>query len=136
MSKDLGYTEKVMDYFLNPRNMGEIPGANGVGEVGNPRCGDIMKMYLKIENGVVVDAKFKTFGCAAAIATSSVATELIKGRKIEDALKITNKDVIDYLGGLPVPKIHCSLLAEQSIKSAIEDYYKRLGVDYKPITGG
>ena len=136
MSKDLGYTEKVMDYFLNPRNMGEIPDANGVGEVGNPRCGDIMKMYLKIENGVVVDAKFKTFGCAAAIATSSVATELIKGKTIENALKITNKDVIDYLGGLPKPKIHCSLLAEQSIKSAIEDYYRRLGVDYTPITGG
>lgn len=136
MSEDLGYTEKVMDYFLNPRNMGEIPDANGVGEVGNPRCGDIMKMYLKIENGVVVDAKFKTFGCAAAIATSSVATELIIGKKIEDALKITNKDVIEFLGGLPVPKIHCSLLAEQSIKSAIEDYYERLGVDYTPITGG
>ena len=135
MSKDLGYTEKVMDYFLNPRNMGEIPGANGVGEVGNPRCGDIMKMYLKIENGVVVDAKFKTFGCAAAIATSSVATELIKGRTIEDALRITNKDVIDYLGGLPAPKIHCSLLAEQSIKSAVEDYYRKLGVDSVPIVG-
>ena len=123
------YSEKVIDHFLNPRNVGEIPDADGVGEVGNSRCGDIMKMYLKISGGIIIDAKFKTFGCAAAIATSSVATELIKGKTIEEALKITNKDVIDYLGELPPVKIHCSLLAEQSIKAAIKDYYTRIGVD-------
>ncbi|MBR0183874.1 MAG: Fe-S cluster assembly scaffold protein NifU [Clostridia bacterium] len=123
------YSEKVIDHFLNPRNVGEIPDADGVGEVGNSRCGDIMKMYLKISGGIIIDAKFKTFGCAAAIATSSVATELIKGKTIEEALKITNKDVIDYLGELPPVKIHCSLLAEQSIKAAIKDYYTKMGVD-------
>lgn len=123
------YSEKVIDHFLNPRNVGEIPDADGVGEVGNSRCGDIMKMYLKISGGIIIDAKFQTFGCAAAIATSSVATELIKGKTIEEALKITNKDVIDYLGELPPVKIHCSLLAEQSIKAAIKDYYTKMGVD-------
>ncbi len=123
------YSEEVIDHFLNPRNVGEIPDADGVGEVGNSRCGDIMKMYLKISGGTIIDAKFKTFGCAAAIATSSVATELIKGKTIEEALKITNKDVIDYLGELPPVKIHCSLLAEQSIKAAIKDYYTKIGVD-------
>ena len=123
------YSEKVIDHFLNPRNVGEISDADGVGEVGNSRCGDIMKMYLKISGGIIIDAKFKTFGCAAAIATSSVATELIKGKTIEEALKITNKDVIDYLGELPPVKIHCSLLAEQSIKAAIKDYYTKMGVD-------
>ena len=123
------YSEKVIDHFLNPRNVGEISDADGVGEVGNSRCGDIMKMYLKISGGIIIDAKFKTFGCAAAIATSSVATELIKGKTIEEALKITNKDVIDYLGELPPVKIHCSLLAEQSIKAAIKDYYNKMGVD-------
>lgn len=123
------YSEEVIDHFLNPRNVGEIPDADGVGEVGNSRCGDIMKMYLKISGGIIIDAKFKTFGCAAAIATSSVATELIKGKTIEEALKITNKDVIDYLGELPPVKIHCSLLAEQSIKAAIKDYYTKMGVD-------
>ena len=123
------YSEKVIDHFLNPRNVGEISDADGVGEVGNSRCGDIMKMYLKILGGIIIDAKFQTFGCAAAIATSSVATELIKGKTIEEALKITNKDVIDYLGELPPVKIHCSLLAEQSIKAAIKDYYTKMGVD-------
>lgn len=123
------YSEEVIDHFLNPRNVGEIPDADGVGEVGNSCCGDIMKMYLKISGGIIIDAKFKTFGCAAAIATSSVATELIKGKTIEEALKITNKDVIDYLGELPPVKIHCSLLAEQSIKAAIKDYYAKMGVD-------
>jgi nitrogen fixation NifU-like protein len=125
----LKYSEEVINHFLNPRNVGEIPDADGVGEVGNSRCGDIMKMYLKISGGIIIDAKFQTFGCAAAIATSSVATELIKGKTIEEALKITNKDVIDCLGELPPVKIHCSLLAEQSIKAAIKDYYTRIGVD-------
>jgi len=129
----LNYSKKVVDHFLNPRNVGEIPDADGVGEVGNSRCGDIMKMYLKISNGTIVDAKFKTFGCAAAIATSSVATELIKGKTIEDALKITNKDVIEYLGELPPVKVHCSLLAEQSIKAAIKDYYNKIGINSEII---
>lgn len=119
------YSEKVMDHFLNPRNVGEIPNADAVGEVGNSRCGDIMKMYLKISDGIIVDAKFKTFGCAAAIATSSVATELIKGKTIEEALKVTNKDVIKQLGELPAVKIHCSLLAEEAIKAAVLDYYSK-----------
>ncbi len=118
-----------MDHFLNPRNVGEIPDADGIGEVGNSHCGDIMKMYLKISGGIIIDAKFKTFGCAAAIATSSVATELIKGKTIGEALGITNNDVINYLGELPPNKIHCSLLAEQSIKAAIKDYYTKMGVD-------
>ena len=116
------YTEKVIDHFTNPRNVGELADANAVGQVGNPVCGDIMKMYLKIEDGVIKDAKFKTFGCCAAIATSSVSTELIKGRTIDDALKLTNKEVIDELGGLPPQKIHCSVLAEEAIKKALSDY--------------
>ena len=115
----MAYTDKVMDHFANPRNVGEIPDADGIGEVGNPVCGDIMKMYLKIDNGVITDIKFKTFGCGAAIATSSVSTEMIKGKTIEEALKITNKQVIDQLGGLPPAKIHCSVLAEQAVKAAI-----------------
>lgn len=122
------YTEKVIDHFTNPRNVGEIADANAVGQVGNPVCGDIMKMYLKIEDGVVTEAKFKTFGCCAAIATSSVSTELIKGRTIEEALKLSNKEVIDELGGLPPQKIHCSVLAEEAIKKAISDYYVRQGM--------
>ena len=130
----MNYSEKVIDHFLNPRNVGEIPDADGIGEVGNPRCGDIMKIYLKISGGIITDVKFKTFGCDAAIATSSVATELIKGKTIKEALKITNKDVINYLGKLPPVKIHCSLLAEQSIKAAISDYYNKIGVDFKIIT--
>ncbi len=122
------YSEKVMDHFMNPRNVGEIPDAQGVGQVGNPKCGDIMKMYLKIENGVIVDAKFKTFGCGAAVATSSMATEMIKGKTVEEALKITNKAVAEALGGLPPIKMHCSNLAEEAIKAAISDYFRKQGI--------
>jgi len=129
------YSEEVVDHFTNPRNVGEIEDANGVGEVGNAKCGDIMKMYLKIEKGIIEDVKFKTFGCGAAIATSSMATELIKGKPIEDALKLTNKAVVDALGGLPAVKLHCSVLAEQAIKSALSDYYTRQGIDPLPIVG-
>lgn len=129
------YSEKVMDHFTNPRNVGEIPDADGIGEVGNAKCGDIMKMYIKIDNGIISDVKFKTFGCGAAIATSSMATELIKGKTIEDALKLTNKAVVEALEGLPPAKLHCSVLAEQAMKSAISDYYKRQGVDPAPIVG-
>lgn len=129
------YSEKVMDHFTNPRNVGEIPDADGIGEVGNAKCGDIMKMYIKIDNGIISDVKFKTFGCGAAIATSSMATELIKGKTIEDALKLTNKAVVEALEGLPPAKLHCSVLAEQAMKSAIADYYKRQGVDPTPIVG-
>lgn len=129
------YSEKVMDHFTNPRNVGEIADADGIGEVGNAKCGDIMKMYIKIDNGVISDVKFKTFGCGAAIATSSMATELIKGKTIEDALKLTNKAVVEALEGLPPAKLHCSVLAEQAMKSAIADYYKRQGVDPTPIIG-
>lgn len=129
------YSEKVMDHFTNPRNVGEIPDADGIGEVGNAKCGDIMKMYIKIDNDIISDVKFKTFGCGAAIATSSMATELIKGKTIEDALKLTNKAVVEALEGLPPAKLHCSVLAEQAMKSAIADYYKRQGVDPAPIVG-
>jgi len=129
------YSEKVMDHFSNPRNVGEIEDANGIGEVGNAKCGDIMKIYMKITNGIIEDVKFKTFGCGAAIATSSMATELIKGKPIEDALKLTNKAVVDALGGLPAVKLHCSVLAEQAIKSALSDYYTRQGIDPIPIVG-
>ena len=121
------YNEKVIEHYSNPRNVGEIPNASGVGEVGNPVGGDIMKMYLKIENGIITDVKFKTFGCGAAIATSSVSTELIKGKTVEDALKLTNKEVVNELGGLPPVKLHCSVLAEEAIKSAIADYYRKEG---------
>ena len=134
-AETMAYSEKVMDHFANPRNVGEIENADGIGEVGNPVCGDIMKMYLKIDNGVITDIKFKTFGCGAAIATSSVSTEMIKGKTIEEALKITNKAVIDELGGLPPAKIHCSVLAEEAVKSAIADYYRRQGIDPTPIVG-
>lgn len=125
------YSEKVIDYFYNPRNVGEIENADGIGEVGNKTCGDIMKIYLKIEEDIIIDAKFKTFGCGAAIATSSMATELIKGKTIEDALNITNKVVTDALDGLPPSKLHCSLLAEEGIRAAIIDYYKKVGKDTK-----
>ena len=118
------YSEKVMDHFSNPRKVGEIPDANGVGTVGNAKCGDIMKMYLKVENGVIVDVKFKTFGCGAAIATSSMATEMVKGKTLEEALKLTNKAVAEALDGLPPVKMHCSLLAEEAIHAAVEDYMK------------
>ena len=128
------YSEKVMDHFTNPRNVGEIEDANGVGEVGNAKCGD-MKMYLKIENGVIEDVKFKTFGCGAAIATSSMATEMIKGKTVEEALKLTNSAVVEALEGLPPVKIHCSVLAEQAIKTALADYYTRQGIDPTPFVG-
>ena len=121
------YSEKVMDHFSNPRNVGEIEDANAVGTVGNAKCGDIMKMYMKIENDIIVDVKFKTFGCGAAIATSSMATELVKGKHINEALALTNKAVIEALDGLPAVKVHCSVLAEEAIKSALADYYKRIG---------
>ena len=116
------YSEKVMDHFSNPRNVGEIENADGVGTVGNAKCGDIMRIYLKVEDGVITDCKFKTFGCGAAIATSSMATEMVKGKTIEEALKLTNKAVAEALDGLPPVKMHCSMLAEQAIHAAIEDY--------------
>ena len=118
------YSEKVMDHFSNPRNVGEIPDANGVGTVGNAKCGDIMKLYLKVEDGVIKDVKFKTFGCGAAIATSSMATEMVKGKTLEEALQLTNKAVAEALDGLPPVKMHCSLLAEEAIHAAVEDYMK------------
>lgn len=121
------YTEKVMDHFSNPRNVGQIENADGVGEVGNAKCGDIMKMYLKIENNIIVDAKFKTFGCGAAVATSSMATELVIGKTVEEALEISNKSVAEALEGLPPAKMHCSNLAEEAIKAAIIDYKKKTG---------
>ena len=124
------YTETVMDHFMNPRNVGEIENADGVGEVGNAKCGDIMKMYLKIDNDVITDVKFETFGCGSAIASSSMATEMVKGKTIEEALAITNRQVVDALGGLPAHKLHCSVLAEESIKSAIKDYYDKNGIEY------
>ena len=126
----MDYSEKVMEHFAHPRNVGEIEDANGVGTVGNAKCGDIMKMYLKVdENEIITDVKFKTFGCGAAIATSSMATEMIKGKSINDALGLTNKAVIEALGGLPAVKVHCSVLAEEAVKSAIGDYYKRKGIE-------
>ena len=123
------YSEKVFDHFSNPRNVGEIADASGVGTVGNAKCGDIMQMFIKVENDIIVDVKFKTFGCGAAIATSSMATELIKGKSIDDALKLTNSAVVEALEGLPPVKVHCSVLAEEAIKAAISDYYKRNGID-------
>ena len=129
------FSEKVLDHFSNPRNVGEIENADGVGEVGNAKCGDIMKMYIKVDDGIISDVKFKTFGCGAAVATSSMATELIKGKSIDDALKLTNKAVVEALDGLPAVKLHCSVLAEQAIKSALADYYTRQGVDPTPIVG-
>jgi nitrogen fixation NifU-like protein len=123
------YTDKVMEHFANPLNVGELPDANGIGEVGNAKCGDIMKMYLKVEGGIITDIRFKTFGCGAAIATSSVATQLIKGKTLDEALAVSNKKVVKELGGLPDAKLHCSVLAEQAVKAAIADYYKRQGID-------
>jgi nitrogen fixation NifU-like protein len=130
------YTEKVMDHFSNPRNVGEIENADGVGEVGNAKCGDIMRIYLKIDNDTITDVKFKTFGCGAAIATSSMATELIKGKKVEDALTLTNKAVIEALDGLPPVKVHCSVLAEEAVKAAIKDYYDKNGIEHSIDVGG
>ena len=129
------YSEKVMDHFANPRNVGEMPDADGIGEVGNPKCGDIMKMYIKVKDDTITDVSFKTFGCGAAIATSSMATELVKGKSITDALTLTNKAVMEALDGLPPVKVHCSVLAEQAIKAALSDYYKRQGIDPEPIVG-
>jgi nitrogen fixation NifU-like protein len=119
------YSEKVMDHFRNPRNVGEMENPDGVGHVGNPVCGDIMELYIKVKDGVIVDAKFKTFGCGAAIATSSMVTELVKGKKVEEALKLSNQAVAEALGGLPPIKMHCSVLAEEALKSAINDYLKK-----------
>ena len=124
------YTETVMDHFTHPRNVGEIPDADGVGEVGNAKCGDIMKMYLEIKDDRIEDVKFETFGCGSAIASSSMATELIKGKAIEEALAVTNKQVVDALGGLPAYKLHCSVLAEESIKAAVKNYYDRNNIPY------
>lgn len=124
------YSEKVMDHFTHPRNVGTIPNADGVGEVGNAKCGDIMKMYLKIDGGVINDVKFETFGCGSAIASSSMATELIKGKPVSEALELSNKAVAEALDGLPAYKMHCSVLAEQAIKAAVEDYYQKKGVVY------
>lgn len=130
------YTEKVMDHFMHPRNVGEIDNASGVGTVGNAKCGDIMRIFLDIdENQIVRDAKFKTFGCGAAIATSSMATDMIKGSTIEEALGLSNQAVVEALDGLPASKIHCSVLAEQAVKAALADYYRKNGVDPDPIVG-
>ncbi|WP_164917236.1 Fe-S cluster assembly scaffold protein NifU [Clostridium sp. JN-9] len=123
------YSEKVMDHFRNPRNVGEIPDANGIGEVGNPKCGDIMKIYIKVEDNIIKDVKFKTFGCGSAIASSSMATELIKGKNLEDAWELTNKAVAEALDGLPPVKMHCSVLAEEAIHKAINDYRKSVGLE-------
>lgn len=131
----MAYSEKVMDHFANPRNVGELADANGVGEVGNSKCGDIMRMYIKVEDNVITDVTFKTFGCGAAIATSSMATELIKGKTIDEALKLTNRAVMEALDGLPPVKVHCSVLAEQAIKAAVADYYTRQGIDPTPFVG-
>ena len=124
------YSEKVMDHFQNPRNVGKMDDADGIGEVGNAKCGDIMKMYIKVNDGVISDVKFNTFGCGSAIATSSMATEMIKGKKIEDALELSNKAVVEALDGLPTHKIHCSVLAEEAVKAAVKDYYDKNGIPY------
>ena len=128
----MNYSPLVMEHFTNPRNVGEIENADGIGEVGNAKCGDIMKIYLKIENEIITDVKFKTFGCASAIATSSIATELIKGKPLSEALELTNKAVVEALGGLPAVKIHCSVLAEEAVKAAVKDYYDKNGIEYDP----
>lgn len=129
------YSEKVMDHFTNPRNVGKIEDADGVGEVGNAKCGDIMKIYLKIdENHIITDVKFNTFGCASAIASSSMATCLIKGKPVSEAVELSNKAVVEALDGLPPVKIHCSVLAEEAIKAAVKDYYDKKGIEYDPET--
>ena len=124
------YSETVMDHFMHPRNVGSIENADGVGQVGNVKCGDIMKIYLKIENDIIVDTKFETFGCGSAIASSSMATEMIKGKSIHDAMQLSNKAVVEALHGLPAAKVHCSVLAEEAIKAAVKDYYDRNGIAY------
>ena len=126
------YSEKVMDHFQNPRNVGKMEDASGVGEVGNAKCGDIMKMYIKVEDGIIVDCKFNTFGCGSAIATSSMATEMIKGHTVEEALQLSNKAVVEALDGLPAHKIHCSVLAEEAVRAAVKDYYDKNGIAYDP----
>ena len=127
------YTDKVMDHFQNPRNVGEIPDANGVGEVGNAKCGDIMKIYLKVEDNIIKDVKFKTFGCGSAIASSSMATEMIKGKTLDEAWELSNKAVAEALDGLPPVKMHCSVLAEEAIHKAINDYRSQNGLEVKPM---
>ena len=124
------YSEKVMDHFMHPRNVGVIENADGVGEVGNAKCGDIMKIYLKIENDIIVDVKFETFGCGSAIASSSMATEMIKGKNIHEAMALTNKAVAEALDGLPAYKMHCSVLAEEAVRAAVKDYYDKNGIPY------
>ena len=126
------YSDKVMDHFQNPRNVGKLDDADGIGEVGNAKCGDIMKMYIKVKDGVITDCKFNTFGCGSAIATSSMATELIKGKPIEEALQLSNKAVVEALDGLPAHKIHCSVLAEEAVRAAVKDYYDKNGIAYNP----
>ena len=126
------YTETVMDHFMHPRNVGEIADADGVGEVGNAKCGDIMRMYIKVKDDVITDCKFNTFGCGSAIATSSMATELIKGKPISEALELSNKAVVEALDGLPAHKIHCSVLAEEAVRAAVKDYYDKNGIAYDP----
>lgn len=126
------YSDKVMDHFTNPRNVGEIEDASGIGEVGNPVCGDIMKMYIKVENDIITDCKFKTFGCGSAIATSSMATELIKGKPLEEAVKLSNTAVVEALDGLPPQKLHCSVLAEEAVRAAVKDYYDKNDIAYNP----
>ena len=126
------YSEKVMDHFEHPRNVGKMEDASGIGEVGNAKCGDIMRMYIKVENDIITDVKFNTFGCGSAIATSSMATELIKGKPISEALELSNQAVVEALDGLPAHKIHCSVLAEEAVRAAVKDYYDRNGIAYDP----
>ena len=126
------YSDKVMDHFQHPRNVGKLDDADGIGEVGNAQCGDIMRMYIKVKDGVITDCKFNTFGCGSAIATSSMATELIKGKPISEALELSNKAVVEALDGLPAHKIHCSVLAEEAVRAAVKDYYDRNGIAYDP----
>ena len=126
------YSDKVMDHFQNPRNVGKMDDADGIGEVGNAKCGDIMRMYIKVEDGVITDCKFNTFGCGSAIATSSMATELIKGKPVEEALELSNQAVVEALDGLPPQKIHCSVLAEEAVRAAVKDYYDKNGIAYDP----
>ena len=126
------YSDKVMDHFQNPRNVGKMDDADGIGEVGNAKCGDIMRMYIKVEDGVITDCKFNTFGCGSAIATSSMATELIKGKPVEEAMELSNQAVVEALDGLPPQKIHCSVLAEEAVRAAVKDYYDKNGIAYDP----
>ena len=126
------YSDKVMDHFQNPRNVGKLEDADGIGEVGNAKCGDIMRMYIKVDDGIITDCKFNTFGCGSAIATSSMATELIKGKSLDEALKLSNQAVVEALDGLPAHKIHCSVLAEEAVRAAVKDYYDKNGIEYNP----